>query len=292
MKSLEKSGVRHDLGRCWQQSRPAVQLIFFLRFAAAALLGSGAHTIPRAAVAGALSWSCAVFAVYLFNGLTDMAEDRVNNPRRPLVAGTLSPAFARAATGAAAAAAVALGAAVGVRFLAAVLLFLVLGYGYSAPELGWKRTAAGAAVVVLPAGVLTYAGGLLAGGGGGDLAAVAVLAVAMSLWMTLVGAVAKDFGDAAGDQVARRRTLVIARGARHAAVAVATGAAVVGAGFLAAAVLLAPVLVPAAVVVAAGAGCVSVSALRGGIVTPYRAYMVTQHTAHVITVLPILLGRS
>jgi 4-hydroxybenzoate polyprenyltransferase len=302
VKNLERTvrfrhgGVWYDLGRCWQQARPSVQLIFFLRFAVAALLGPHPRSVPSAAVAGAAAWAFAVFAVYLFNGLTDVVEDRINNPHRPLAAGILSPAFARLATGVAAVLAVVLGVAVDLWFAGLVLLFLGLGYGYSAPELGWKRTPAGTATVVLTAGSITYVAGFRAGGGNGDAVAVAVLAVAMSLWMALVGAVAKDFDDAAGDEAARRRTMVISQGARWAAVAVAAGAGAVGTGFLAASLLLAPVLVPAAAVVLAGAVVVAVSALCGpasiGNTTPYRAYMVTQHTAHVITVILILLAGS
>ncbi len=62
------------------EARPSVQVMFSLRFLAGAALAAAAGTSghPLRAVAVGLVWWLAIVSIYLFNGITDVHEDRVN----------------------------------------------------------------------------------------------------------------------------------------------------------------------------------------------------------------------
>ena len=113
-----------------------------------------------------------------------------------------------------------------------------------------------------------------------------IFAVAMSCWMGLVGALAKDFTDVYGDAVVGRRTLAVVRGLRRTAVRLSVNAVGVGVGFLVAAWSFAPVLLAPAVAVTVGATLVVAGCFRrtdgGPRRRPYRAFMATQYAAHVV----------
>ncbi|MFG2494816.1 UbiA family prenyltransferase [Streptomyces caniferus] len=271
-----------------EESRPCVQIIFFLRF----LAGAVTTTAHRPAgwghqlIGPGIAWLLASLFAYGLNGVSDVAEDRVNGTGRPIARGELSPRTAAALTWTAAGGSLATALACGdALFVGFVLLYLVIGYAYSGAPFQLKCSALGASGAVLVMGLLTYAAGWQAVGGGAPSAATVALAVTMSLWMCVVGAVTKDFSHARGDAAAGRRTSVTAWGPSAARLVAAVGAPAVAAGFLHAG-LSSPVLRVPSLVLLGGALTVAVlcwttrhDPARGR--TPYRAFMVSQHLVHV-----------
>jgi 4-hydroxybenzoate polyprenyltransferase len=266
-----EAGWWRVLRLCWVQSRPVVQVVFLLRFgSAAALAAAEGRAAPADLVPGTLAWVGAVFAVYLVNGVHDAVEDAVNHPGRPIAAGELGVREAGRVAVAGAVFAVACAWLAGPGLVVLTCVFLLVGHLYSV-EL--KRTAVGTSAVVLVGGLATYLAGFLAAGGR-DLAVVLVPAVAMSLWMALVGAVAKDFTDVAGDRAARRRTVVIVLGEGRARAVVRVNALLVGAGYAVTAAVVVPVLVLSAAATLTGAVVLAVG--DGSVGFGYRVYMRTQ----------------
>src|SRR5262245_60636507 len=81
---------------CLIEARPVVLVMFVLRYLTAAALAGGAdRAAPGRVVAGAAAWLLAVLSIYLINGTTDVAEDRVNGSGRPVASGRLPLATAR-----------------------------------------------------------------------------------------------------------------------------------------------------------------------------------------------------
>lgn len=274
---------------CLRESRGAVLVIFLLRF----LLPSAGGTVPGTArpalLLGAAAWASAVAAVYLYNGVTDVGEDRSNGSVRPVASGLLPLATALRAAGTLAALAVVLGALVSAKMCLVTAGFLLLGYGYSAPGIALKRTTPGTIAVVIGGGALTYLAGLLCAGLP-LTPAVLAFCTAMCLWMGLVGAIAKDFSDAAGDARHGRRNWTVLHGARATALLAAVSAVTIGAGLLVCALSPAgPGLLPPAVVLLGGAlalAGVCPGLRQGGTRAerrlPYRAFMITQYAVHLV----------
>ncbi|MEU9980238.1 UbiA family prenyltransferase [Streptomyces sp. NPDC050856] len=272
---------------CLRESRVPVQVIFALRLLVAAALTGPADRNPlsRSVLLGLVSWSCAVFFVYLLNGVTDVEEDRVNGSKRPIASGALSTGEASFVARAAAVVALGCAALHGVTLLVPLALLLALGYGYSAPGVAWKRRTPTAVGVVLASGLLTYlAGHVVAQDSSGGRVRVVVFAVAMTAWMGLVGTLAKDFSDVEGDAAAGRRGVVVVRGARAARLLCGANALVVGGTFALCAALFAPELLLPALAVCLGALCLvaTLAWWRGGRAPrrPYRVFMATQYSAH------------
>jgi len=275
--------------KCLIESRPAVQLIFFLRFASGAVLSGSQYDLPDLAhfLTGAAIWQCAIVFVYLFNGATDVVEDRINRVGRPIARGEISPAEALRWAGGFAVAAVAGAALLQPVLLVPVLGVLALGYVYSGAPFHAKRRPLATLVVATLGGLLTYYAGYLNSGGPHVELSLAVLAVAMSCWMGMVGATTKDFSDIQGDARAGSRSLSIVFGELRARAAVSLVALALAGTFLFCAVTVAPTLVWPAVVTALGAVAVAVLAVAGVSYgtrhrrrLPYRAFMVTQYGAH------------
>lgn len=243
---------------------------------------------------GAAMWACVTLAVYVFNGATDVEEDEANRSARPIASGRL-------AAGRAVRAAVGLGVsgvlgsvALGLHGVAAAAaMALALGVLYSAPPLRLKRWPSGLAVTATLGVLLTYYAGHAANGGGGARTETAVFAVAMALWVGLVGQT-KDFSDVEGDRRAGRKSLPVVRGERAAGLFVAGAALGIGAGFASFAFFSASeeLLWPAGVL-AVGAAAVAVVALgpwsKGGRRRrrrrPYRVFMGTQYGVHLAVIL-------
>ncbi|MBT2510099.1 UbiA family prenyltransferase [Streptomyces sp. ISL-98] len=270
-----------------------MQAAFQLRFLAG--VGLAASTVSFSGTQlfgtvglGALAWFCAIFYTYLYNGCTDSREDRLNGSLRPIAVGALPERTALFIARCSFAVALLAGALVGQGMLLLVSALLLLGHAYSAPGLALKNRTSAAMAVVLVSGILTYCAGPVALGATGRLTDLIVLSVAMSLWMALVGAVAKDLSDIAGDAAVGRRTWAVTLGEKRTRALIAAGALAVGCGFAAATALWAPDLAPAAVVVLVGGAGVAVVTLgqrpgasRAVRRRPYRMFMVTQHLAHV-----------
>ncbi|WP_170198363.1 UbiA family prenyltransferase [Streptomyces chryseus] len=276
---------------CAQETRPAVLIIFLARFLVAGTAGLTSVTAaPSTLILGSLVWIASVAFSYLYNGVTDVREDRANGSRRPIAHGNLSVVHARRAAWALAAFALTGAATLGPVMFVVTLGMIALGYAYSSPRLSLKSRTPDTIAVVAAAGGLTYFAGWLAGAA--PLTAdLVVLAVAMTLWMGLVGAVAKDFSDTRGDAKHGRRNWTVLWGGRVTAFIVSVSAVAIGAALLASAVAfgLPDLLAPAGVVLA-GAVALAAAALtarpgdsRSRRRLPYRIFMITQHVAHLVT---------
>lgn len=285
--------------RALLEARPPVIAIFVLRYLAGVLLASVAHRVSvDRVVLGAFGWACVTVAIYLYNGITDRREDVVNGSNRPIADGTLPVRFAACFALTAAVAGLLCAAALGAAEACAALVLLALGQIYSGPPFRLKRRFYAASLVGGSGGLITYAAGAL--GAGGEIGIrLVVFGGAMSLWMGLVGGIAKDLPDEPGDRAAGRRTWPVVFGARKARALMRAAAALVGAGFATAAALWSAGLLWCALVVALGAGGVIVAAqgsqcadLRERSGRPYRAFMWTQHLSHLVLVGTLGLGRS
>ncbi|HEV2635895.1 MAG TPA: UbiA family prenyltransferase [Actinocrinis sp.] len=295
---LRPAGARvqpHQAWRCVEgyllESRIPVQVVFTLRFATVAAV-NGVARLPQAGFS-ALAWLLATSAMYVFNGLMDLPEDRANGSKRPIAAGVLSPRAARIGCYGAAAGSLLLALAVGELLLALLLLVhLGTGYAYSAPPISGKNRGSTASLLLLAAGLLTYAGGWVCSDRTHPVVTL-VLALGMSCWMAAVGAVVKDLSDVVGDAAAGRRTPVLVLGDRVTRLLAAFNALLIAVVFAVAAGHGAPQLIPAAVALTLGALAVTwlLWATRGGGSrsvrrAPYRAFMVTQYAVHLGVILP------
>lgn len=281
---------------CLSEARPPVQIIFLLRFMAGALLGAPEPAGLGRVLVGGCVWECAVIFVYLFNGAMDVVEDRVNGSRRPIARGALPRYVALRFAYSAGAVALLGGAVMGPGFLAGVAAFVLLGYLYSAPPFALKCYPAGTMLVAASGGILTYWAGFFSGDAAVlkplPMLAGFVLAVAMSLWMGIVGAVTKDFSDVEGDAAAGRGSAAAALGETVVRRLVGASAIGLGGSYLAIAVAFVPTLVPSAAVTLAGAVILAVVAVgnlsrgsRHAARRPYRIFMVTQYAAHLAVAL-------
>jgi 4-hydroxybenzoate polyprenyltransferase len=274
---------------CLVEARPSVQVIFLIRLLCGAVLAiSQRHEIaPGRLLADLATWESAIACIYLFNGVTDMNEDRINKSGRPIARGDLKPATALRITILLGAFALAGGLLLGGAYSWLTPAILVLGYLYSGPPFCLKRRSGGTGLIVVIAGLLTYYAGYAGSGGSIQGKTVIMFSLAMSLWMGLVGATTKDFSDAEGDAASGRQTGVVRYGELRIRVLASAAALALGAGFLVTAASSAVVLIWPAAVTAAGAGAVTVLALtrlstggRHQLRRPYRAFMVTQYLAH------------
>ncbi|MDW4905784.1 UbiA family prenyltransferase [Streptomyces sp. ADMS] len=267
-----------------------MQIIFLMRYAVAGTAGaSGYSAFPPAFVFGAGVWLCSIAFTYLYNGVTDVREDRANGSGRPIARGALPVTVARAAAWTLAATALTGGILLGPAMFVVTLGMLLLGYAYSAPALALKSRTPATIAVVVASGFLTYAAGALCGAVPLTVELL-VFAVAMTLWMGMVGAIAKDFSDDVGDAKHGRRNWTILWGRTVTACIVSLSALGIGAGVLVSAVELdAPALLVPGFVVLGGALVLSAAALtaRAGDTRsrrrrPYRIFMITQYTAHCV----------
>lgn len=287
----KSSGIRFSaraVRHCLREARPLVQVMFVLRFVTGALLSaSAAHHRPDAPhlLLGAVAWWAATVSVYVFNGVSDLCEDRANGSRRPLAGGQLSETAARRAVAVTALAGLVFGCAAGWRVAEAAAVFLALGYAYSAPWIAAKCRSWSASAVTCAAAGTTYLAGVWSSGSA-LTAEAAVFGVVLSLGVGLIAAVAKDLGSTRGDFLAGRRTLAVVRGEGSARRFCAAAAGVLALGLTAGAVWVRQLpLEAAAVVFAVGALCVAgrCLAVRGKgdrPRAPYRSWMVTQYAVH------------
>lgn len=278
------------LGRCILEARPVVLVIFLVRFTSGSFLawGRGGPAHIGTFLLGLLMCACATIFVYLFNGVADVTEDRVNGSQRPIARGDLDPAVAsRVACGSAVVATV-LGFVLSQVTGFLVIALLICGYLYSGRPFYLKRFTWGTIAIATLGGVITYAGGysVVPDGPGGGTPLVIFVGV-MSLWMGVVGGMSKDLSDVVGDRVAGRRTTVVRWGQTHARLVIAGAALCCGGGSLLLAARLAPVLLGAALALAVGACGVAALTLSRRPATnrserrrPYYLFMITQYAAH------------
>jgi 4-hydroxybenzoate polyprenyltransferase len=272
----------------WKEARPVVQVIFQLRFQAAALLavqaGDGFRPSGRL-VTGGLAWLFTTWHVYLLNGLSDQVSDRRNGSARPLASNQLSPGAARAVLTALSLLALGFGAVSGWPLLILVGVMLALGYGYSAGGRPMKASAPGSMLVILAGGLATYTAGWYCAGGTAPTAEFVMVAGTMSAWMALAG-MTKDLPDVTGDRAAGRRTLPILLGEAQTRLLIA-GFAVGVAGCALLATWRAGLPPTFAATLAAGAGALVVRLIAAHTQNrrrPYRAFMATQYAAHLAVI--------
>lgn len=292
-------GVLRTSRMCVVEARPCVLAIFFLRFLVGAAMAVPIvdHGRLLHSWAPALVWLLGVFAVYLFNGVMDVREDRINGSQRPIARGALPPDLAARITAVAAVLSLAGGFALGMEIGWAVTALLVLGFLYSGPPAYLKRQPPGAAVTVLALGLLTYYVGYVSYAGHGWTAgdaALPVFAGALSLWMGLVGIPSKDLSDVAGDRAAGRRSMPVVYGEPVARRVLAAAALGLAAAFCSAVAFAAPSLLWPAVIMSGGAVTIAVVTLSGlshgsrrRRRRPYRVFMATQFFTHISMLTPI-----
>ncbi|NUW34790.1 UbiA family prenyltransferase [Nonomuraea sp. SMC257] len=311
---------------CVAEARPGVLAVSALRYLAgvALMLPAVPDPDPLKVVQGGLAWVLSIFAVYLFNGVTDVAEDRINGSGRPIARGELAPRTAGVVAATAGAASLAVTAGLPHVMTWIIVANLVLGFLYSGPPWPLKDSCGGTVAVLCLSGLLSYLAGAVvadsatiglgagsAGVGpavGPALIRLVVFAGAATCWMVLVGVPAKDLSDIPGDTAAGRRTLGVLLGERRSRQVMAAAAlGVLGAFGLAVALLRVPLTAVVAVmaggvvaVMLAGrmtgtdggtdagtlaAGKRTGSAGRGVRRRPYRAFMLTQHLLHITPLL-------
>jgi 4-hydroxybenzoate polyprenyltransferase len=277
---------------CLVEARPEVLMIFFLRFSAGIVLSAEAiHAwSPARLLACALTWELAVFAIYLFNGVMDIQEDRINGSRRPIARGALPAGLALRISVCAAAASVAGSVALALPTAWTIPALLALGYLYSGPPCRLKRRPIATAVTGAIAGLLSYYTGFAAQADAGWThpgTALPVFAVAMSLWMGFVGGLTKDLPDAEGDAAAGRRTMAVVCASATVRLTAATAALALALSFCVAALHFAHLLVASSVVMLGGGIGVAIVCLsklsqgsRSRRRRPYRMFMTTQLAVH------------
>jgi 4-hydroxybenzoate polyprenyltransferase len=281
------------LYRCFLEARPAVQGIFLLRFLAGASFASPlfAGGVSFSLLAGAALWICATLSVYIFNGVMDVEEDRINNSSRPVARGKLKVAHAAGVSGGLAALSVAGSFALGSTMVWSVVVLLALGWFYSGPPFYLKRWPSGLAAVAILAAVITYNAGYVANGDGSDVRSLFVFAAVTALWMGLVGQT-KDLSDVQGDRQAGRRSGPVVWGEDIARVVFSGVALCLGGVYILLAILFAPSLQIPALVLASGAVLVAAITLgtwsRGDKPKhrrPYKAFMLTQYATNLAVIL-------
>lgn len=283
---------------CFLESRPRVAVIFQLRFLAAVLLRhpTAFSAIALLRVLGlAAGWGLCVLFVYLFNGVSDVVGDRANGSQRPIARGDLNPVTAcRVAWGAGILGVVGCfldGPLLGML----ALLHVAVGYAYSGAPCYLKRKHASASIAITVLGLTTYAAGCQALPSSSAAGGAALIALTMSLWMGLVGATTKDFGDVAGDVLAGRRNCVAQSGIRTQQVRVCVAAVGLAAGFWLAAQWADPALLPAAATLGLGSGLLAAACLRTSrrlrndasrstAKLPYRVFMWLQYAVHAVVI--------
>ncbi|MER6949636.1 UbiA family prenyltransferase [Nonomuraea sp. NPDC000554] len=283
---------------CLIETRPSVLVMFSLRFAAGATLGAQALDVrggtPWQMVGTGLVWVTAIFAVYLFNGVMDVTEDRANGSARPIARGELEPDVAFAVARGAALLSLAGAALLPSPIAWMVLILLALGYAYSGPPFHLKRRSGPAAAIGMLACLLTYAAGFVVQSDECWVARaepLVVFTLAVSLWTGLVGILTKDLSDIEGDAEAGRSTLGVTRGEETVRLLAAGAALATATAFGAVVLLLDLPLVGAVVTMFVGAIVVTVVTLgplsrgdRAHRRRPYRAFMTTQYGVHLILV--------
>lgn len=291
MESLQSAARPHALRQaadCLTEARPTVQIIFLLRYLCGTQLAAPGQ-LPEGwrLLVGAFGWSCSTIAIYLYNGVADLAEDRANGSRRPIASARLPvrsaarTAIGLAMTGFACAAFVGLVQAL----LSAA--YLTIGYLYSGPPFPLKRWPHTMSAAGLGLCALTYwAGGTV--GGSGDRVTLLAFATVMSCWTAGVGGISKELSDVEGDRIAGRHTWPTVLGDQKARELLALVAISIGATFCVVAWRYQPLLRWCAAIVVLGAVVVarlglatSASGKRWERRRPYRAFMGTQHLTHI-----------
>jgi 4-hydroxybenzoate polyprenyltransferase len=263
------------------ESRPAVQVVFLLRSVAASGLGRQPTLSRFTLVSG---WTLLIVAIYVFNGVTDITGDSLNNSQRPIATRQLASGTALRWCAGLAGVGMAMCGLVGRVELGLAAAMLLLGWAYSAGPALKNHPAGFAAVIGVGAG-LTYAAGSEVAGAA-SWARLACCST-MAAWVGLCCA-AKDFSDVDGDRLAGRRTWPVIMGPRGAAVLLTVLALTGSAGGLVTARTAHTTPLPA-LVLCAGSVALCLTALASGTAAsraarrrPYRVFMCTQYATNLV----------
>jgi 4-hydroxybenzoate polyprenyltransferase len=279
--------------------------MFALRFLAGVALTvppRGPHP-PAQIVHMMLLWLLATTSIYLFNGVQDIAADRLNGSRRPLASGMVSAGFARSASVAGTTAALLGTLQTDLPLIAPMTALVILGYAYSAPPLLLAHRTSGTLLTVLLASLLSVLAGHLS-----DTSTLAeafrfgpallLFALVSAGWAALVGGLVKDLGDIPGDRAAGRRTWAVVYGPGAVRRFTSVAGLFLGAIFVWCALTLAPVLVPAALATLTGAVVLALvnrsddtdrpDASRSRLRRSYRTFMLTQYAAHLLALVAVV----
>lgn len=288
------TAIPRAVALCVVEARPLVLAVALLRFLTGVVLALpvAADPQPPAVLRGAAAWVLSIFAVYLFNGITDVAEDRINGSGRPIARGDLDQRQAMAVAAAAACLAVLATVGLPAPMLWIIVANLVLGYLYSGPPLPLKGSPGGTVAVLCLSGLLSYLGGYVVATGGAHVSvptALIVFAAASICWMVFVGMPAKDLSDIPGDAAAGRRTLGVRIGERVSRRVMVVAALALLVAFYLAVSLLGVPLVGVSLAMTMGVAAVTVAGIvvpasggegRRGRRRAYGAFMGTQHLVH------------
>jgi 4-hydroxybenzoate polyprenyltransferase len=264
------------------ESRPPVQCVFALRF----VVASGIWFQPS--VRGAvtlLGWLCLSVAIYVFNGVTDVTADLLNHSGRPIATGRLDPQTALTSCAALSILGTALLARQGLLLVLLGLLFLLVGWAYSAGP-SWKEDPIGFGTVIGTGAAMTYGAGWATRGSPttGQLAT----GLAVALWVGLCCA-CKDFSDIEGDAAAGRRTWPVLLGSRRARTLIGTLAVTMSAAAIGMALGFGSGLVTASLLLAGSLGLTATlsrsarsasTSSRGQRRLSYRVFLTTQYLAN------------
>jgi 4-hydroxybenzoate polyprenyltransferase len=262
-----------------RESRPPVQIVFLMRSIAA----TGVIRWPETkTVLLIIGWWMLTTAVYVFNGVTDLAADLGNDSHRPIASGELSLRDALVACVVLSAGGLTLCGLVGPLDFVLGVALLVLGWAYSAGP-AWKNNAVGFAAVVGAGAGLTYAAGMVCRGSvdSDDV----IMASGLAVWIGLCCA-SKDFSDIPGDRLAGRHTWPVVLGPQRAARLLAALSVLVGVGFLALTIRVGhdietgSVLALGSIALAVVVIRTSSAAQRQTRRRSYRTFMATQYAAN------------
>ena len=184
-----------------------------LTAAALVLLGArlaGGWPVPAATWTAALAMWCVTSFGYVSNDCFDIAEDSVNKPDRPLPSHSMAPAHATALAAALSVCAALLSTSIGFLELCTALLVmgLLLLYNYRLKD----TPGAGNALVAVLAGCTLLAGAYTVTGLQPETMGRVILPALMLTLFIAAREVLKTVEDAAGDELAGRRTLAAHHG--------------------------------------------------------------------------------
>ncbi|MGU3437409.1 UbiA prenyltransferase family protein [Actinomycetes bacterium M1A6_2h] len=287
-RSVQDVAAKSALTLSALESRPTVQLVVLLRLWTAAIATGGTDTLSSPIVwTAAAAWVLANSAVYLFNGLNDMIEDRANGKDRPLSRGALDPRDAWAVLAAVVCVSLALAALTSTPILLLTVGLVVAGLFYSWTPTPLLRNPIAPLLFIAFGGAGTYTVGVVASGGPVEAGTV-VLGLVMTGWMTLVGGIVKDLADVEGDTAAGRRTLTVLVGTSLAGAVGGCAAVLLGVAFVIGEVAVgsAALLVPAIVLLMSSiAVLVATRSSTASPQRPYVLFMRAQYAVHVSALL-------
>ena len=237
-----------------------------------------------------VSWYFVSFGVYVFNALTDVEEDRIDHPGRPLVSSSVPISDAWKIFWLSTAISFAVALLIGPVCLILVIASFLLGVAYSHPSIRAKRNFTLKVLVsVSGAVIVSICGGLVAANLDGPVYFSAVFFGLFAMVTLLLG----DIADIPGDTTAGVKSLPVVIGARNSILLVACiplAIAFIGVGFFRAANL--NPLFPVVIVIVTAYSSLSIISLLG----KYDDYEFVRHVksrmrlVHFILQFSLILG--